>query len=160
MRNPGIRLERDYPASPERIWQLWTTPAGIEAWWPPDGFKCEVTRLDLRPGGELIYSFTAVGPEQVSFMKNAGMPLTTVARKTFTEVSPTSRLAYLSLVDFVPGMEPYQQLTTIDIQPSPAGATVLMSAEPMHDEEWTQRLKMGRENELDNLGKVLAGKQP
>jgi uncharacterized protein YndB with AHSA1/START domain len=152
-----IRIERRYPAPPERIWQLWTTREGIESWWPPEGFKCEVTKLELRPGGQLVYSFTAVGPDQVEFMKKAGMPLTTVARKTFTEVVPTSRLAYLSMVDFVPGMQPYQQLTTIDIQPSPDGSTVVMSAEPMHDEEWTNRLKMGRENELDNLARVLAG---
>jgi hypothetical protein len=31
-----------------------------------------------------------------------------------------------------------------------------MTIEPMHDAEWTQRLVMGRENELDNLAKVVA----
>src|SRR4051794_12482776 len=31
------RLERTYAASPETIWELWTTPEGIEQWWAPDG---------------------------------------------------------------------------------------------------------------------------
>jgi hypothetical protein len=30
-----------------------------------------------------------------------------------------------------------------------------MTVDLMHDEVWTQRLIMGRENELDNLAKVV-----
>jgi hypothetical protein len=30
-----------------------------------------------------------------------------------------------------------------------------MTMEPLHDDEWTQRLVAGRENELDNLAQVL-----
>ena len=48
----------------------------------------------------------ATGPEQVEFMKGAGMPLTTEARKTFTELTQPTRLAYRSLIDFVPGLDP------------------------------------------------------
>src|SRR3954452_24690429 len=95
-----IRLVRTYAAAPERIWELWTTAAGIERWWAPDGFTTEVRELDLRPGGTLVYAMTATAPEQVAFMQEAGMPLTTVSRKTFTEDTAPERLAYLSLVDF------------------------------------------------------------
>jgi hypothetical protein len=42
---------------------------------------------------ELVYAMTATAPEQVEFMKNAGMPLTVESRKTFTEVSEPTRLA-------------------------------------------------------------------
>ena len=52
-------------------------PEGIEAWWAPDGFSVEVSKLDLAPGGELHYSMTATAPPQVEFMQNAGMPLRT-----------------------------------------------------------------------------------
>jgi len=27
-----IQIERTYPAAPEKIWELWTTAAGIESW--------------------------------------------------------------------------------------------------------------------------------
>ncbi len=30
-----------------------------------------------------------------------------------------------------------------------------MTADAMHDEEWTQRLAAGRANEMDNLGNVV-----
>jgi len=151
----NIRIERTYPTSAEEVWRLWTTSDGIESWWAPDGFKVEVRKLELRPGGELIYAMTATGPEQVEFMKGAGMPLTTEAHKTFTEVQPAKRIAYRSLIDFVPGVDPYQELTVVDLMPSGDSARVVMTMEPLHDEVWTERLVKGRENELDNLGRVI-----
>jgi uncharacterized protein YndB with AHSA1/START domain len=150
-----IQLKRTYEASPETIWDLWTTAAGIESWWAPDGFTTEVRELDLRPGGGLLYAMTATAPEQVAWMKSAGLPLTNVSRKTFTEVARPHRLAYLSLIDFVPGHEPYEHLTVVDIQPAGDQTTVTMKIGPMHDEEWTGRLVDGRRNEMDNLAKVI-----
>jgi uncharacterized protein YndB with AHSA1/START domain len=103
--NAMRRLDRTYAATPEEIWEPWTTPAGIESWWAPDGFSVEVNELDLRPGGTLVYTMTATAPEQVEFTRNAGMPLATESRKTFTEVDRLRRLAYDSLIDFVPGVD-------------------------------------------------------
>jgi uncharacterized protein YndB with AHSA1/START domain len=150
-------LTRTYRTDPATLWELWTTPAGIASWWAPDGFTTEVTHLDLRPGGELTYTMTAVGPEQVAFMSDAGMPLSTVSRKTFTEVAEPTRLAYTSLVDFVPGHEPYDHLTTVDLTPGADGVTVTMAVAPMHDDVWTERLVTGRTMELDHLAALLAG---
>src|SRR5438552_15744562 len=109
----NIRIERTYPTSAEEVWRLWTTSDGIESWWAPDGFKVEVRKLDLRPGGELIYAMTATGPEQIEFMKGAGMPLTTESRKTFTELVPPKRIAYRSLADFISGVNPYEFLMDV-----------------------------------------------
>jgi uncharacterized protein YndB with AHSA1/START domain len=150
-----IRLERTYDTSPATIWELWTTAEGIESWWSPDGFVTEVHKLDVRPGGELVYAMTATAPEQVEFMKNAGMPLTTESRKTFTEVSEPTRLAYNSLIDFVPDKEPYEHLTVVDLAPAGDGVRVVMTVEPLHDHVWTDRLLAGRANELDNLATVI-----
>jgi hypothetical protein len=72
-------------------------------------------------------------------------------RKTFTEVAPPTRLAYLSLIDFVPGHEPYEHLTTIDIEPAADRTTVVMTVDPLHDETWTQQHRAHRGHELDNL---------
>jgi uncharacterized protein YndB with AHSA1/START domain len=148
-------IERTYDATPEEVWELWTTASGIEAWSPPEGFSAEVTTLDVRPGGELAYTFTATEPGTIEFMQQAGMPLTVESRKTFTEVEPPRRIAYRSLVDFVPGVPPYEQLTIVEIEPDDGGSRVTMQMEPMHDDEWTQRLVAGRTSELDNLAKVI-----
>jgi len=149
-------LRRTYPATPEEIWTLWTTPAGIGQWWAPEGFVTQVQALDLRPGGELVYTMTATGPAQVEFMQGAGLPLTTESRKTFTEVDRPRRLAYRSLIDFVPGHEPYEHLTVVELAAAGDGTEVTMTMEALHDAEWTQRLVAGRANELDNLAALLA----
>jgi uncharacterized protein YndB with AHSA1/START domain len=148
-------LARTYPATAARIWELWTTPAGIEAWWAPDGFTTAVRTLDLRPGGDLVYAMTATGAEQIEFMTNNGMPLSTESRKTFTELEEPTRLAYTSLVDFVPGVEPYEHLTTVDLAENDGSTTITMTVEPLHDDVWTERLLAGRAMELDHLEALL-----
>ena len=148
-------LERSYAATAEEIWELWTTAAGIESWWAPDGFAVDVTTLDLRPGGDLVYTMTATGPEQIEFMQGAGMPLTTESRKTFTVVDAPRRLAYNSLADFIPGVDLYEFLTVVEFEQSGSNVRITMTVEAMHDDVWTQRLLAGRANELDNLGAVL-----
>jgi uncharacterized protein YndB with AHSA1/START domain len=149
------RIERVYRATAEEVWELWTTREGIESWWAPDGFTVEVEQLDLDQGGELVYTMTATAPEQIEFMRNAGMPLTTRSRKRFTELARPRRLAYSSLVDFVPDAAPYEFLTVVELDPSESGVTVAMTVEPMHDDVWTERLLAGRANELDNLARVV-----
>ncbi len=91
-----ITIERTYPTTPERVWELWTTPEGIEQWWAPDGFEAKVAKLELEPGGELHHSLTATAPEQIGFMKNAGLPLTNHTRKRFTEAQSLMARAFLS----------------------------------------------------------------
>jgi len=151
----NLVLRRRYPAPPERIWQLWTTADGIGAWWAPDGFRTAVEVLDLRPGGSLVYTMTAIDPDQIAFMEQAGMPLATTSRKEFTEVEEPTRLAYTSLIDFVPGQEPYEHLTVVTLEPTTSGTEVTMEIDPLHDDLWTERIQAGRANELDNLALLL-----
>lgn len=150
-----ITMERTYSASAQDIWDLWTTREGIESWWAPDGFSVEVRELDLRPGGRLLYAMTAVTPDMIEFMNRAGMPVSTEAWKTFTEVVARERLAYLSLADFIPGVEPYESATVVELEAGSQGVRLVMTVEPMHDDVWTGRLVKGRENELDNLARLI-----
>lgn len=68
---------------------------------------------------------------------------------------PARRAPYTSLADFIPGLEPYEFLTVVDLEESADRVRVVMQVDPMHDDEWTERLLMGRENELDNLARVI-----
>lgn len=148
-------IVRIIAAPAETVWELWTTPQGIGRWWAPDGFRTDVSALDLQPGGELVYTMTATAPEQVAFMEQNGMPLSTESRKTFTTVERPTRLGYSSLIDFVPGHEPYEQLTEIELEPVDGGTRAIMRVEPLHDAVWTERLLAGRANELDNLARLV-----
>lgn len=151
----AARFERTYDAPAELVWQLWTTADGLEEWFAPDGFESRVSQLELKPGGRLHYTMTATAPDQVAFMRSAGMPLSSEVRKTFTEVALPTRLAYLSLIDFVPGHEPYEHLTTVDIVPAGDRTKVVMTVDPLHDETWTRQHRAHRGDELDNLGAAI-----
>jgi uncharacterized protein YndB with AHSA1/START domain len=155
MKTP-ITIERTFAATPEQLWDLWTTKAGIESWWGPEGFTVEVVENDLRPGGRLHYTMTATAPETVAFMKKNGLPLTNHAHATFGELSPTRFFTYASLVDFVPGVEPYTIQNRIELHPVAGGTKAITIVEPMHDADWTKRLSAGRSNQLDKLAKLIA----
>ncbi len=150
------RLERTYNGPAELVWELLTTPAGLEEWWAPDGFETRVTELELSPGGEVRYTMTATGPEQVAFVQDLGLPLTSEFRRTFTEVTRTTRLAYRSVIDFVPDQEPYEHLTVIDIEPSGERTTLVMTLDPLRDETWTNDYRDHRAAELDNLERAIS----
>jgi uncharacterized protein YndB with AHSA1/START domain len=154
-----ITIERTFDASIEEVWDLWTTKDGIESWWGPDGFATKVSKIDLRPGGALVYSFTAIAPDQIAFLKNAGMALTQTITASYTEVVPPRRLAYSSLADFVPGVEPYDVMTAVDIIAGASGIRVVLTLDAMHDEHWSKLMVMGWENELGKLARVLASRR-
>jgi uncharacterized protein YndB with AHSA1/START domain len=135
-------IQRTYAASIDEAWALWTTKSGIESWWGPEGFDVTVISLDLRPGCDLIYLMTAVAPEQVAFMRRAGMPLTSECKVTYTEVSPPSRLAYKTLADFVPGVAPYEVATVVELKATADGVK--------------QRARAGHESQMRKLDALLA----
>jgi uncharacterized protein YndB with AHSA1/START domain len=149
-------IERSYAASVDEAWALWTTKAGIESWWGPEGFDVTVTSLDLRSGGELVYLMTATAPEQVAFMKQAGMPVTTECRVTYTEVSPPGRLAYKTLADFVPDVTPYEVTTVVDLRVTADGVKLTITFDAMHDDLWTERARAGHESQMCKLDALLA----
>lgn len=153
-----VTFERTFDASVEEVWDLWTTKAGIESWWGPDGFVVKVQKLDLRPGGELLYTMTAIAPDQMAFLRNAGMPLATQTRARYTEVDPPRRLAYSTSSDFIPDVTPYDVMTVVDLRPSAEGVRMILTIDAMHDERWTQLAVMGWENELDKLALVIASR--
>ena len=155
-----ISFERHFAATLDEVWDLWTTTAGIESWWGPDGFSVKVNSLDLREGGQLLYAMSATAPEQIEFMKRENMPLTTQAKIIFAAVEPKRRLVYQHLTDFIPGVAPYTVSTTVELEPTPSGVKMLLRVDQMHDAVWTQRATMGWESELGKLDRVIAAAPP
>jgi uncharacterized protein YndB with AHSA1/START domain len=149
-------IQRTYAASLDEVWALWTTKAGVESWWGPEGFEVTVTSLDLRPGGELSYLMTAVAREMVAYMQQANMPLSTPCTVTYTEVAAPHRLAYKTLTDFVPGVEPYDVATLVELRKTAAGVTLTVTFDAMHDSAWTERARAGQEGQMRKLDALLA----
>src|SRR3989441_908010 len=131
---PKIRFERTFQASAKEVWELWTTKEGLESWWGPEGFTTKVHKLDLRPGGEFEYAMTATRQDLIEGMKAMGLPLTSVARGTYTEVTRPRRLAYSTLADFIPGVAPYEVAALVEIQPLGSGVRMGVTGEAVRDD--------------------------
>ena len=124
----------------------------------PGRVLVKVHNLDLRAGGQMEYAMTAVDPPQVQFMKQAGMPLTTEARLTYTEIVRGKTIAYTHRADFIPGVEPYNAGNRVDFFAAGGNVRMILTLDPMHSDEWTQRSVMGMESQLGKLARVIASR--
>jgi uncharacterized protein YndB with AHSA1/START domain len=155
---PKLTLERTFPASLEEVWELWTTKEGIEAWMGPDGFSVAVSELDVRPGGRFAYAMIAVAPEQVEFMTTSGMPRVSESSGRYVQVDPPRRLVYRDLVGFIPGVEPYEVETVVELTEVGGGTHMRLTFDAMRDARWTEMGRLGRENAIRNMEQLLAAR--
>jgi uncharacterized protein YndB with AHSA1/START domain len=47
----SLVVRRRIDASPERLFEAWTTPSLLLSWWGPAGVRCTRAEVDLRVGG-------------------------------------------------------------------------------------------------------------
>lgn len=52
-------ITRIFDAPRELVWKAWTKPEHLEQWWGPKGFKIQVSKFDLKPGGIFHYCMQA-----------------------------------------------------------------------------------------------------
>jgi len=156
---PKATLDRTFRGSLDELWDLWTTPEGIEAWWAPEGHRVAVRALDLRPGGEFTWETTAITPAQIEWQTKSGIPLTTVQRIVYTEVDPPRHLRYRNIIDFVPGVEPYEVDNEVDFEPTESGVRIVIRFSPLHSDEWTRLATLGYESQLSHLDVALASRR-
>jgi hypothetical protein len=84
------------------------------------------------------------------------MPLTTEAQFTYTEIVHHRRIGYTHRVDFVPGVQPYDVGNKVEFSAAGKKARMVLTLDPMHSDEWTQRSVMGMESQLSKIPNVLA----
>ena len=149
-------VERLLKASPDKVWKMWTTKEGLERWWGPEGFSVQVHHLDLRVGGRLELVMTTAVPEIVAMLKAGGMGASSSLVCTYTELETNRRLVYQNTVDFVPGVPPYTATTRVELTPVTGGTRLAVTNDVMHDAEWTERARMGWEQEIGKLEKAPA----
>lgn len=155
---PPIRFERTYEVPVGVLWDLWTTKEGFESWWGPQGFRVEVHTIEPRVGGSLRYDMIAVGAEEIEHMKNSGMATSHGTHGTFVEVSRHERLKILHVIDFIPGLEPYDNNMLVEFS-SEGGATRMSITVDAHPEaRWTEASRAGMESQLAKLPAVLAAR--
>lgn len=59
MQTEQLVIERTFNAPRELVFKAWTSEEHLAQWWGPSGFKLNVKKMDLVPGGIFHYSMTA-----------------------------------------------------------------------------------------------------
>lgn len=150
-RRAKIVIERTYRAQLEDTWDLWTTKEGFESWWGPQGFRVEVHEIEPRVGGALRYEMIADSAEMVAAMKQMGQPASHPVRSRFTELKRHERLELTNVIDFLPGVAPYESHIAVDF--SAVGDTVrlVIALDTLHDAQFTRMQEEGFTSQLTKL---------
>ena len=156
---PKVVIERTYRAEVEELWELWTTQEGFESWWGPEGFRVKVNALEARLGGTLHYDMIADTPEMIEAMKQRGRPSSHEARGRFSEFWPQERLAITHVIDFLPGVNPYESTILVEFFPLGERVRMVITLDPMHNEEFTKMSTMGFSSQLTKLEKRFGGEK-
>ena len=150
---PKIVIERTYQAKLDEVWDLWTTKEGFESWWGPEGFRVEVHTIDARLGGTLHYDMIADAPEMVAAMKQMGRPVSHPSRGVFSELQPRERLVLKHMIDFLPGVTPYENTIVVQFFSSGTSVRMVVTLEPMHSDEMSKMQSQGFTSQLKKLDK-------
>jgi uncharacterized protein YndB with AHSA1/START domain len=148
----NLVIERTYRAAREELWALWTTKDGFESWWGPQGFRADVHAIEGRLGGALHYDMVAATPEMAAAMTRMGQPTSTPCRGSFSEYRPHDRLVLTQLIDFLPGVTPYDSTIEVDFFPAGEGAVrMVITCSQMHDAQTTGMQQQGMTSQVSKL---------
>ena len=152
---PQVKLtfERIYTARVEELWELWTTKAGFESWWGPEGFRVEVHTLEARAGGPIEYDMIADAPDAIAAMKRIGQPLSHATRGWFAQFRPIEHLTLMHMIDFISGLEPYESMIEVDFHAAGERSRMMVTLHPHRDPHWTDMAAKGFGSQLTKLDK-------
>jgi uncharacterized protein YndB with AHSA1/START domain len=149
-------FERTYRASVRDLWDMWTTKEGFESWWCPEGCHVEVRTLEARLGGRFLYDMIGDTPETIAALAELGLPPSHPDHGRFSEFRPHQSLAMTQMIDFIPGVEPYEFTMRVEFFPSGEHVRMVVTIDPLHNEEWTRLSQQGFASQLGKLDKRFA----
>ncbi|MEM7686393.1 MAG: SRPBCC domain-containing protein [Pseudomonadota bacterium] len=80
-----VRIEREFDAPIDAVWQMWTDTELFKQWYGPDGMSVPVAEMDVRVGGTRKVCMAMQSPERSMSMWFTGI---------YKEVSAPHRLVY------------------------------------------------------------------
>ena len=133
----SLTLKRRFKARPAIVFDALTTPAGIAAWWGPDGGPVLLTETDLRVGGRFRVRFRMLdGSEHESSGE-------------YLEILRPERLAMSWR--WAGNEDPGQSRLEFKLRPIAQGTELTLTHSRLHDEDSRLRHEQGWNGALDKL---------
>jgi uncharacterized protein YndB with AHSA1/START domain len=136
----AVVIERTYRAPPEELWALWTTKAGFESWWAPEGFRIEVHVIEAQLGGALVYEMIAEAPQAIAALREAerrgfvvaaaDQPAALAPRSRFAEFEPYTRLVLMTAMEPTSGIPPYDHMIEVDFLSTGGRTSMVVTLHP------------------------------
>ena len=146
-------VERTLKAAPERVFDAFTDPAQLQAWWWPNGFTCPAAEVDLRVGGtyRLAMQWPDAFPTEAQFSHHMG--------GEYYEIDRPRRLVMSGrAVDEAKG-ELFATLIELTFEAVDGGTALTMRQsyfEPLPPPEAFAGAEQGWSEQLDKLERLLA----
>lgn len=80
-----VRIIREFEASPDRVWRMWTEPELFASWYGPMGMSVPVVEMDVTVGGTRRICMAMSRPDREMKMWFTGV---------YKEIDPPRRLVY------------------------------------------------------------------
>jgi uncharacterized protein YndB with AHSA1/START domain len=142
-------IAREFDASRELMWKVWTEREHFAQWFGPKGVKISVAQFDLRPGGMIHYSMTMPDGREIW------------GKAAYREIVPLEKLVWInSFSDKDAGLTrhpltkdrwPLQMLTVITFAECAGKTTVTVNWLPYESDDDERRVFN------DNLANMNAG---
>ncbi|MFZ5676942.1 MAG: SRPBCC family protein [Pseudomonadota bacterium] len=128
-----LTVTRIIKAPRAAVWRAWTTPTSLEQWWLPAPTKCQVVRLDLKPGGAFETRMSEDG--------GAFVPHVTAC---FLAIEDQSRLVFTDTLEggWRPGDQPFMT-AVITMKDHPEGTDYTATAMHRNSEDRGKHEEMG-----------------
>lgn len=125
-------LSRTLHAPRDLVFRAWTDPEHLMHWWGPVGMELGIARFELRPGGIFHYSMRSPDGHEM------------YGRFIFQEISPSSRLVYVSSFADAEGnvirapfneLFPLELLNILTFEEKDGNTTMTLHGSPIHATE-------------------------
>lgn len=115
------------------VWRAWTTPKSLEQWWLPAPLRCQVVKLDLKPGGAFE-----------TWMSEGGGAFAPHVTACFLAIDEQSRIVFTDTLTggWRPGQDPFMT-AIITMKDHPQGTDYSASAMHRSSAERKKHEEMG-----------------
>jgi uncharacterized protein YndB with AHSA1/START domain len=147
------------PYSPARVWAACTLKQSIERWWNPEDLRTTVRRLDLRPGGDVVFHVRYVPAlltkDGAEAFRAARIPISFDLRGKLTDFVQERLLTFDLTLDLGKGGAGVNTLTRFELIPEGSGTRVKLIASGKGTPHWRTLGKQNLEAQLERLEQAI-----
>jgi uncharacterized protein YndB with AHSA1/START domain len=142
--NTTLRIERTIRAPVEDVFEAWTVPEQLAAWWGPEGATIPDYSMDVRPGGRW---------RTVMKLPDGNTPEVGGVYRT---IEKNKRLVFTWAWKQADGSRGHETEVTVTFEPVPGGTRLVLLQQIFQDQPARDNHGKGWESSFDSLQKWLA----